>query len=257
MLKVGFSMSGGPPRGQDGGNSLLLKKIPMFKRTVLLAFILPFFLHGRSQNLLQNLSQGDVGSALKQALSDGVSKGCTQLSAVDGFFKNAAIKILMPPEAVKVETTLRNMGLGAKVDELILSMNRSAEDATKSAAQIFLNAITSMTIQDAMGLLQGGDTAATHYLRIKTTISLTNLFKPIITTSLQKTNATTYWNDVFSTYNKAPFVKKVNPDLVGYVTGKALDGIFYEIALEEKNIRANPAARTTQLLQNVFGAVTH
>jgi hypothetical protein len=176
---------------------------------------------------------------------------------VDGFFKNAAIKILMPPEAVKVETTLRNMGLGAKVDELILSMNRSAEDATKSAAQIFLNAITSMTIQDAMGLLQGGDTAATHYLRIKTTISLTNLFKPIITTSLQKTNATTYWNDVFSTYNKAPFVKKVNPDLVGYVTGKALDGIFYEIALEEKNIRANPAARTTQLLQNVFGAVTH
>jgi hypothetical protein len=201
------------------------------------------------------LSQGDVGSALKEALNNGVQKGTSQLAALDGFFKNAAIKILMPPEATNVENKLRQMGLGAQVDQCILSMNRSAEDATKSAAQIFLNAITQMSIQDAMGLLQGGDTSATHYLRIKTVISLTVAFKPIITASLQKTDATKYWNDVFGTYNKIPFVKKVNPDLIAYVTGKALDGIFYEIALEEKNIRANPAARTTALLQQVFGSV--
>jgi hypothetical protein len=200
------------------------------------------------------LSQGNVGSALKEALNNGVQKGTQQLSAVDGFFKDAAIKILMPPEAKNVESKLRGMGLGAQVDQLILSMNRSAEDATKSAANIFLNAITQMSIQDALALLQGGDTAATHYLRIKTTLDLTAAFKPIITSALQKTNATTYWNDVFGTYNKIPFVKKVNPDLVAYVTSKALDGIFYEIALEEKNIRANPAARTSALLAQVFGS---
>jgi len=186
-----------------------------------------------------------------------VQKGTQQLSAVDGFFKDAAIKILMPPEAAKVESTLRKMGAGAQVDQAILSMNRSAEDATKSAATIFLNAITQMSIQDAISLLQGGDTAATHYLRIKTVLALTAAFKPIITSSLQKTNATQYWSDVFGTYNKIPFVKKINPDLVAYVTGKALDGIFYEIAIEEKNIRSNPAARTTALLQQVFGSVTH
>ena len=197
----------------------------------------------------------DIGAALKEALNNGVQKGTAQLSAVNGFFGNAAVKILMPPQAANVESRLRSMGFGAQVDQCILSMNRAAEDATKSAAQIFLNAITSMSIQDAMGLLQGGDTAATHYLRVKTTLQLTVAFKPIITASLQKTDATKYWATVFGTYNKIPFVHKVNPDLVSYVTGKALDGIFYEIALEEKNIRANPAARTSALLQQVFGNV--
>ena len=228
------------------------------KCALLLAFLLPFLtpVLSRSQGLAR-LGQGDVGSALKEALNSGVQKGTTQLSAVDGFFKNAAIKILMPPEAAKVESTLRQMGAGAQVDQAILSMNRSAEDATKSAANIFLNAITQMSISDALGLLKGGDTAATHYLRTKTTINLTVAFKPIITSSLQKTNATQYWNTVFGTYNKVPFVKKVNPDLVAYVTQKALDGIFYEIAIQEKEIRANPAARTTALMQSVFGSLGH
>jgi hypothetical protein len=237
------------------------------KFTLCLALLMPFLLcHQTQAQVLQSitnavsggsLGQGDVGSALKQALNNGVQKGTQQLSAVDGFFKDAAIKILMPPEAAKVESTLRKMGAGAQVDQAILSMNRSAEDATKSAATIFLNAITQMSIQDAISLLQGGDTAATHYLRIKTVLALTAAFKPIITSSLQKTNATQYWSDVFGTYNKVPFVKKINPDLVAYVTGKALDGIFYEIAIEEKNIRSNPAARTTALLQQVFGSVQH
>jgi hypothetical protein len=230
------------------------------KYTFLLAFFLPFLVPSmsRAQGLqtIAGLGQGDVGSALKEALNSGVKKGTTQLAAVDGFFKNAAIKILMPPEAVKVENTLRKMGAGAQVDQAILSMNRSAEDATKSAANIFLSAITQMSIQDAIGLLKGGDTAATHYLRLKTVVALAAAFQPIITSSLQKTGATSAWNTVFGTYNKVPFVKKVNPDLVAYVTGKALDGIFYEIALQEKDIRANPAARTTALMQSVFGSVT-
>lgn len=211
------------------------------------AFVLTFILAATA------VSAQDVGAALKEALSNGVQKGVTQLSQTDGFFKNAAIKILMPPEAAKVESTLRQAGFGQQVDDAILSMNRAAEDASKSAAQIFLKAITSMSIQDAMGLLQGNDSAATHFLRIKTSIDLTTAFKPIINTSLQKTDATKYWNTVMGTYNKIPFHKKVETDLVAYCTQKALDGLFYEIALEEKNIRKNPAARTTQLLQSVFG----
>ena len=232
------------------------------KYAFLLVFFLPFLAPAFSQaqglqTIAGGLGQGDVGSALKQALNSGVQKGTTQLSAVDGFFKDAAIKILMPPEAAKVESKLRQLGFGAQVDQTILSMNRAAEDATKSAANIFLNAITQMSIQDAIGLLKGGDTAATHYLRIKTVVALAAAFQPIITSSLQKTGATTAWNTVFGTYNKLPLVKRVNPDLVSYVTGKALDGIFYEIALQEKDIRANPAARTTALMQSVFGSLGH
>jgi len=199
------------------------------------------------------LSTDDIASGLKEALNAGVQRGTQQLSATDGFFKNAAVKILMPPEAVKAEKTLRDMGLGKQVDDAILSMNRAAEDAAKSAAPIFINAIKQMSIQDAAGILKGSDTAATGYLRSKTAAQLTNAFKPIIEQSLGKTDATKYWNTVFATYNKIPFVKKVNTDLNAYVTDKALSGIFYQVAQEEKNIRTNPVAQTTDLLKKVFG----
>ncbi len=227
------------------------------KKFTLPALILCCTLSFTANAQLSSLSQGDMGSALKLALSNGVQKGCTQLSQMDGFFKNAAIKILMPPEATNVESKLRQMGFGPQVDQLILSMNRAAEQASASAANIFLNAITQMSISDAQGLLTGGDTAATHYLRTKTTLSLTIAFKPTIDTALTKTHATTYWKDVFGTYNKVPFTKKVNPDLVSYVTSKALDGIFYEIAQEEKAIRANPAGQASALLSKVFGSIGH
>jgi hypothetical protein len=175
------------------------------------------------------------------------------LSAADGFFKNAVIKILLPPEAIKVEKTLRDVGLGSLVDKAILSMNRAAEDAAKSAAPIFIEAVTSMTIQDALGILQGGDFAATNYLKVKTTIPLTEAFRPVINRSLEKVNATKYWSDVITAYNRFT-TNKINPDLSAYVTGKALDGIFYEVGLEEQKIRKDPVARTSEILKKVFGS---
>lgn len=200
-----------------------------------------------------SLSTDQVVTGLKEALNQGVNKGTSQLSAVDGFFKDAVLKILLPPEAQKVEKTLRAVGMGKLVDDAILSMNRGAEDAAKSAAPIFWNAIKQMSIQDAFGILRGSDTAATSYLRLKTTSALTDAFRPVIETSLSKVDATKYWNTMITAYNKVPLVKKINPDLSAYVTEKALVGVFYKIGEEEKNIRQNPAARVTDILKKVFG----
>lgn len=197
------------------------------------------------------LSTEDIAAGLKEALSIGAQRGSDKLSAADGFFKNAALKILMPPEAKKVEETLRGIGMGKQVDQAILAMNRAAEDATKSAAPIFVNAVKSMTIDDAMGILKGGDNAATNYLKGKTTPQLTEAFRPVIEQSLQKVDATKYWNTIFSNYNRVA-KDKINPDLPAYVTEKALAGIFLQLAEEEKSIRQNPAARTTELLKKVF-----
>lgn len=201
-----------------------------------------------------SLSTNEIAGGLKEALNKGVETGTAKLSAVDGFLKDAAIKILLPPEAQKVEKTLRSAGLGKPVDDAILSMNRAAEDAAKSAAPIFLDAIKQMTINDAVSILKGGDSAATNYLKAKSTTALTGAFKPVIYTSLDKVDATKYWNTLFTTYNKLPFAtSKMNPDLTAYVTDKALAGIFHEMALQEAQIRQNPAARTTDLLKKVFG----
>lgn len=197
------------------------------------------------------LSTEDIAAGLKEALSVGAQRGSDKLSAADGFFKNAALKILMPPEAKKVEETLRGLGMGKQVDQAILAMNRAAEDATKSAAPIFVNAVKSMTIDDAMGILKGGDNAATNYLKGKTTPQLTEAFRPVIDQSLQKVDATKYWNTIFTNYNRVS-KDKINPDLPAYVTEKALAGIFTQLAEEEKEIRKNPAARTTELLKKVF-----
>lgn len=208
-----------------------------------------------SQAATAQLSNLDVSTGLKEALNKGVASSVQKLSATDGFFKNAVVKILMPPEAQKAEKTLRDMGLGAQVDQAILSMNRAAEDASKSAAPIFIDAIKGMTLNDAIGILKGGDSSATVYLRQKTTPQLLIAFTPVIKASLDKVDATKYWTTVTSTYNKVPFVKKVNTDLTNYVTLKALSGLFYEIAQEEVNIRKNPVARTTDILKKVFGGL--
>lgn len=199
------------------------------------------------------LSNADIISGLKEALSVGARNSSNQLSAVDGFFKNAAIKILLPEEAQRVEKTLRDLGLGSLVDKAILSVNRAAEDAATKAAPIFIDAIKGITIQDALGILQGGDFAATNYLKSKTTTPLTNAFRPVIESSLQKVGATKYWTDVFTAYNKFA-TNKINPDLPAYVTGKALDGIFYQVGLEEQKIRKDPVARVSDILKKVFGS---
>lgn len=201
-----------------------------------------------------NLSNEDIAAGLKEALSVGATNSATKLSAVDGFFANAAIKVLLPPEAQKVEKALRAAGMGKLVDDAILSMNRAAEDAAKSAAPIFLDAVKGMSFQDALGILKGPDTAATSYLKGKTLPALTSAFRPVIDGALEKTGATRHWKTVFETYNKLPTsFSKVNPDLSSYVTERALSGLFFQVAEEEQKIRKDPAARVTETLKKVFG----
>ena len=198
-----------------------------------------------------NLSSDEIVSGLKEALSLGAQKSGDKLSATDGFFKDAAVKILLPKEVQDVEKKMRMMGLGKLVDNAELSMNRAAEDASKSAAPIFLSAIKQMTVTDALNILRGKDTAATGYLRKTTSLQLTDAFMPVIEASLKKTDAAKYWNDVFTAYNRFSS-KKVDTNINSYVTGKALDGIFYYVAQEEINIRKNPAGRVTDILKKVF-----
>lgn len=200
------------------------------------------------------LSNTDIVSGLKQALSIGAENASGRLSTLNGFFGNALIKVLLPPEARQAEQLLRRMGQGALVDKAILSMNRAAEDAAGKAVPIFVNAITSMSITDGLNILRGGQGAATRFLQQVTTAALTNAFRPVINSSLGKTGATAYYSDLVNVYNQIPLVRnKMNPDLAGYVTERALNGLFITIADEENKIRNNPGARITDLLQKVFG----
>ena len=199
------------------------------------------------------LSEEEVGAGLKEALNKGIEKGVDQLSKPDGFFKDLAIKIPLPKETKKVEAKLRSIGQGKKVDETIESINRAAEDATTASKDIFVKAIKGMSINDAMSILRGDENAATKFLDKSTRADLISKFEPIVKISLDKVGATKNWNTIFSTYNKLPFVEKVNPDLVEYATGKAIDGLFIQIAKEELKIRQDPAARVTDLLKKVFG----
>src|SRR6185312_8149184 len=199
-----------------------------------------------------NLSSSEIVSGLKEALSLGAQKSGDKLSAKDGFFKDAAVKILLPKQVQDVESKLKMIGLGKLVDDAELRMNRAAEDAAKTAAPIFLDAIKKMTVTDALNILRGADTAATGYLRKTTSTELTTAFRPIVEESLKKVDAAKYWKDVFSAYNKFTS-DPVEADMNSYVTAKALDGLFYYVAQEEVNIRKNPAARVTDILKSVFG----
>ena len=201
------------------------------------------------------VTESEAGQGIKEALSQGLVKSVLHFNREDGFFKDALYKILLPPEAKKIENTLRDLGMGSMVDKAILQINRGAEDAAGYAKPIFSDAIRSMTISDAIGLLKNGDTSATHFFRTKTTEALTAAFLPVIKSSLDKLQATKYYGDLVTRYNNFPTTfKKLNPDLAGYVTGKATDALFNLVAQEERNIRSNIAARTTELLRKVFGA---
>ncbi len=200
-----------------------------------------------------SLSNEDIISGLKDALRVGTDSSTKKLSKLDGFFGDAAIKILMPEEAKKVEKTLRNFGMGSMVDKAILSMNRAAEDAANGVGNIFWDAIKGMSINDGLKILRGGDFAATDYLKSVTTKQLTEKFRPVIEASLVKMDATKYWKDVFTNYNR--FSKdQVNTDLTAYVTEKALSGLFYNISLQEQKIRKDPAAQVTDILKKVFSS---
>jgi Protein of unknown function (DUF4197) len=200
------------------------------------------------------LSNEEAGSGIKEALAQGITKSVLKLNTTDGFFKDAIYKVLLPPDAVKIENTLRSLGFNSMVDKAILQINRGAEDAAGFAKPIFVDAIKSMTLNDAIGLVRNGDTSATHFFRDKTTDKLIAAFTPVIKASLDKTEATKYYGDLITKYNNLPIVfKKVNPDLTGYVTEKATGALFNLIAKEEVNIRSNIAARTSDLLKKVFG----
>ncbi|MFY0687362.1 MAG: DUF4197 domain-containing protein [Cyclobacteriaceae bacterium] len=198
------------------------------------------------------LTAAQVADGLKEALVQGTSKGSTQASRLDGYLKNPAIKIPFPPEVKKVEDKLREIGLGNEVDKFVVTLNRGAEEAANEAKPIFVAAIKSMTIQDAWDILKGEDDAATRYLKKSTTAELKAKFKPVVQRALDKTSATKYYGDIVNTYNKIPFVQKVNPNLNDYATDQAIAGLFVLIQEEEKNIRDNPAARATELLKKVF-----
>lgn len=200
------------------------------------------------------VTEAEAGQGIKEALSQGITDAVLQLNKQDGFFKDAVYKVLLPPDAKKIENTLRDLGMGKAVDKAILQINRGAEDAVGYAKPIFVDAIKSMTLEDAIGLVKNGDTSATHFFRIKTTAKLIAAFLPVIKTSLDKVDATKYYGDIVNTYNSFPTTfKKINPDLPSYVTEKATAALFDLISKEEVNIRTNFAARTTDILKKVFG----
>jgi hypothetical protein len=201
------------------------------------------------------LTETEIANGLKEALQVGTGNAVTMLNATDGYFKDPLVKILFPPEAQRASDKLRELGMGKLVDDFTLSMNRGAEKAAKEAGPIFVEAVKSMTIQDAKGILNGADNAATEYFKSKTSTQLQAKFYPVIQNSLNSVNATKYWTDITTTYNKIPLVQPVNTDLADYTTKKALDGLFLKIAGEEKKIRENPAARVSELLKKVFGSL--
>jgi hypothetical protein len=201
----------------------------------------------------QPLTTEEVSNGLKEALINGITKGTNLTSKVDGYYKNPEIKIPFPPDVKKVEDQLRQMGMGGEVDKFVVSLNRGAEDAAKEAKPIFISAIKQMSIDDAFGILKGQPDAATQFLKRTTTAQLKEKFKPVVQVSLDKVSATKYYGDLVGTYNKVPFVQKVNPDLNEYATDMAIQGLFTMIAKEEKNIRQDPLARTSDLLKKVFG----
>lgn len=199
------------------------------------------------------LTADQVASGLKEALVKGVSTGTQKVGKMDGYFKNPTIKIPFPPDVQKVENTLRDIGLDGEVDRFVKTLNRGAEEAAKEAKPVFVSAIKQMTINDAWDILKGTDKeAATNYLRRTTSDELRKKFSPIVKKALDQTNATKYYSEIITRYNAIPLVDDVNPDLESYATQKAMDGLFVMIADEEKKIRANPAARTTDLLKRVF-----
>ncbi|TXB65885.1 DUF4197 domain-containing protein [Vicingus serpentipes] len=200
------------------------------------------------------LTNGEVISGLKEALTVGTNNSTGLLSKVDGYYKNPALFIPFPPEAQKVKDKVIALGMESQVEKFEMTLNRAAETAAKEAAPVFINAIKGMSISDGFAILKGNDNAATQYLKDKTSAELKIKFQPIIKNAIDQVEVTKYWNPIINTYNMIPFIDKQNPDLEDYVTNKAMDGLFLMIEKEEKNIRSNPIARVTDLLKKVFGS---
>lgn len=203
------------------------------------------------------LSNGEVVSGLKEALRVGTERSVSLASAVNGFNGNALIRVPFPEDAIKVRNTLMDLGLKKPVEDFELTLNRAAEAAAKEAVPVFVEAITSMSIADGFAILRGGENAATNYLKEKTTAALLAKFRPVVEKATRQVALAQYWKPVADAYNTATLLtggKAVEPDLDAYVTRKAADGLFVLLANEEKKIRQDPLARTTDLLRRVFGA---
>lgn len=202
------------------------------------------------------LSNDKIVGGLKDALDVGTKKTVGRISASDGFLKNPAIKIPFPPSAKKMESTLKNMGMGPQVDKFVTSLNRAAEDASKEVAPIFSEAIRGMSISDGMSILKGQDNAATEFLKTNTATQLRAKMQPIVKQAITKNQVAQYWSPLAKSYNQLPTTKKkVQPNLEEYVTDRALEGMFKGIAEEELKIRKDPSARATDLLKQVFGSL--
>jgi Protein of unknown function (DUF4197) len=227
------------------------------KRIVALASLCIVFGCAEMQQVLNQLPQTqglglDISGGLKEALNNGISKQVSKLTAVDGFYSNEAVKILLPEELRKVDSSLRKIGLSKLADDGLRAINRTAEDAVKEATPIFVDAVRNMSFTDARTILMGSENAATSYLQGATSTALYGKFNPVIKNSFAKVGADKIWGTIITRYNAIPFVTKVNPDLTDYVTNKALDGVFKMITVEERNIRTDLKSRTSTLLQQVF-----
>lgn len=204
-----------------------------------------------------SLTNEEVIAGLKEALRLGTERTVGRVGVADGFWGNALIRIPFPPEAINVKNTLTDLGITKPVEEFERTLNTAAERASQEAVPVFVDAITSMSIADGFTILRGGERAATDYLRGKTSAALRARFTPVVQRATQEVALTSHWQPVATAYNTATLLtggKAVNPDLNAYVTDKALDGLFAVLAQEEKRIRQDPVARTTALLQKVFGA---
>jgi hypothetical protein len=231
----------------------------MKKITCILVAMITFSSCGSLQEIVNNLpqnggalSQLDIGSGLRQALKQGIDKEVNKLMKRDGFYKNDLVKILLPEELQKVNRGLRKIGLSSVADEGLKLLNRAAEDATKEALPIFVDAVRDISFNDAKNILLGDQRAATSYLESKTQQALYAKFSPVIQNSLGKVGATDLWGTAITKYNSIPFTNSINPNLTDYVTQKALEGVFKMISQEEIEIRGKVGARSTDLLKRVF-----
>lgn len=233
------------------------------KKLLILLLLCPVLSHAQLKEILAKAatkinstaassSSLDIASGLKEALNKGVALQVSKLTATDGFYKNEAVKIVLPEELAKIDKTLRMMGFSKLADESILAINRAAENAVKEATPIFVSAIKNMTISDAKNILLGESNAATLYLQSATQKQLYSQCNPLVQQSISKVGADLLWTKMIKQYNSLPLVSKVNPDLTDYITQKALEGVFKMIAIEEKNIRTDLNARTSDLLKKVF-----
>jgi hypothetical protein len=199
------------------------------------------------------LGEVRIGQALKEALQIGTANAVQLTGRTDGYFRNEAIKILLPEQLRSLDRGLRLVGYGPQLDELVLGMNRAAEQAAPAAKQIFWDAIGEMTIDDARRILDGSQTAATEYFKDKTTTQLTSAFRPVVERSMSQVGVTRQYNELLGRARGIPFLDVEAYDLDSYVVGKGLDGLFHVVGEEERKIRTNPSARVTDLLREVFG----